>query len=138
MGASSNSGVADVQRIPYLLQVVFALYVLIAVQFVPETPRFLLAKGREQEAFQFMVDYHGNGDPTDELVLFEFEEMRTAIRLEQEAKSERWSTILRDRASRHRLGLAALMTFLTNVSDSARVGTDDSFPDRPSSTTTTL
>lgn len=94
-----------------------ALYILIAVQFVPETPRFLLSKGREQEAFQFLVEYHGNGDPNDELVLFEYEEMKEAIRKEQEAKSEKWSTILRSRANRHRMGLAMLMTFMTNVSN---------------------
>ena len=93
-----------------------ALYILIAVQFVPETPRFLLSKGREQEAFQFLVDYHGNGDPNDELVLFEFDEMKTAIQREQAAKAEKWSTILKSRANRHRMGLAMLMTFMTNVS----------------------
>jgi MFS transporter, SP family, sugar:H+ symporter len=103
-------------RIPYILQLPLALYVLIGVQFVPETPRFLLAKGREQEALAFLVEYHGNGDPTDQLVLFEFEEMRQTIRMEQEAKAERWSRIVRNPGSRYRLGLAVLMTFLTNVS----------------------
>ncbi|KAI0801952.1 general substrate transporter [Irpex lacteus] len=106
-------------RIPYIIQVPMALYILIAVQFVPETPRFLLSKGREQEAFQFLVEYHGNGDPNDELVLFEYEEMKEAIRKEQEAKSEKWSTILRSRANRHRMGLAMLMTFMTNLSGSS-------------------
>ncbi len=104
------------QRIPYILQVPLALYILIAVQFVPETPRFLLSKGREQEAFQFLVEYHGNGDPHDELVQFEFQEMKMAIRKEQAAKAETWSQILRLRPNRHRLGLALLMTFCTNVS----------------------
>lgn len=93
-----------------------ALYVLIAVQFVPETPRFLLAKGRDSEAFDFLVEYHGNGDRDDELVLFEFEEMKTTIRMEQEAQSQKWSVILRSNGARHRLGLAALMTFCTSVS----------------------
>ena len=63
-----------------------------------------------------LVDYHGNGDPNDELVLFEFDEMKTAIQREQAAKAEKWSTILKSRANRHRMGLAMLMTFMTNVS----------------------
>jgi hypothetical protein len=61
------------------------------------------------------VEYHGNGDPNDELVQFEYQEMKEAIRLEQEAKAEKWSTIIRTPGSRYRLGLAAMMTFLTNV-----------------------
>ena len=85
------------------------------MQFVPETPRFLLAKGREDEAFQFLVEYHGNGDPQDELVHFEFQEMKIAITREQEAKAEKWKQILRQPSNRHRIGLAMLMAFCTNV-----------------------
>jgi SP family sugar:H+ symporter-like MFS transporter len=93
-----------------------ALYILVAVQFVPESPRFLLGKGRREEALAFLIEYHGNGDANDALVLFEFNEMQEAIELEKEAKAEKWSVIFRERANRKRLGLAMLMTFLTNVS----------------------
>jgi SP family sugar:H+ symporter-like MFS transporter len=48
-----------------------AVYILVAVQFVPETPRFLMGQGRVEEAFEFLVEYHGNGDRTDKLVLFD-------------------------------------------------------------------
>ncbi|GAW03554.1 sugar transporter [Lentinula edodes] len=106
-------------RIPYIIQVPFALYILIAVQFVPETPRFLLAKGRDAEAYAFLVEYHGNGDVDDPLVRFEFKEMKEAILAEQAAKAEKWSTILKKRSNLHRLGLAALMVFLTNLSGSS-------------------
>ncbi|WVQ83711.1 hypothetical protein IAT38_005855 [Cryptococcus sp. DSM 104549] len=106
-------------RIPYIIQVPVALFILIAVQFVPETPRFLFSKGREEEAFMFMVEYHGNGDINDPLVHFEFEEMKEAIRLEKEAKAEKWTTILKSRSNRHRMGLAMLMAFCTGLSGSS-------------------
>lgn len=103
-------------RLPYILQLPLAVYLLIAVQFVPETPRFLIGKGREQEAFDFLVEYHGNGNREDPLVLFEFEEMKEAIDAERIAKAEKWSVILRGKANRRRLLLAALMTHLTQMS----------------------
>ncbi|RXK37335.1 sugar transporter [Tremella mesenterica] len=106
-------------RIPYLIQLPMALYVLVAVQFVPETPRFLIDKGREEEALAFLVELHGNGNPDDELVRFEFAEITTALSKEKEAKAEKWSTVLRSRSNRYRLGLAALMTFLTVMSGSS-------------------
>lgn len=96
-----------------------AVFLLIAVQFVPESPRFLIAKGRDQEALNFLIDYHGNGDRDDQLVAFEYNEICVAIRLEQEAKAEKWGTILKSRSNRHRLGLAALMIFCTNLSGSS-------------------
>jgi len=110
---------ADNQRIPYIIQLPMAIYILIAVQFVPETPRFLMGKGRFEEAFEFLVEYHGNGDRTDKLVLFEYEEMKEAISKEREAKAEKWSVILHSPNNRHRLGLASLMVFMVNLSGSS-------------------
>lgn len=103
-------------RLPYILQLPLAVYILIAVQFVPESPRFLLGQGKDQEAFDFLVEYHGNGNRDDPLVLFEFEEMKTAIEAERVAKAESWSVILRSKTNRKRLLLAALMTHLTQMS----------------------
>ncbi|KAL8279761.1 hypothetical protein RQP46_007856 [Phenoliferia psychrophenolica] len=41
--------------IPTLLQLVGAFYILIATFFIPETPRFLLDKGRDEDALNFLV-----------------------------------------------------------------------------------
>jgi SP family sugar:H+ symporter-like MFS transporter len=84
---------------------------------VPETPRFHIGKNQHHLALEFFAKYHGNGNTEDELVQFEYKEVCESIEKEREAKAEKWSTILRDPSSRHRLSLAALMTFLTNVSE---------------------
>ncbi|KAL7411188.1 putative hexose transport-related protein [Mrakia frigida] len=108
-------------RIPYIIQVPLALYILIGVQFVPETPRFLFANGREEEALQFFIEFHGNGNPDDELVLFEFDEMKETLRLEKELKADKWKTIVKSKGSLHRMGLAALMAFMTGLSGASIV-----------------
>ena len=111
-------------RIPYIIQIIPALYILIAVQFVPETPRFMISKGKHEEAFKFLVDYHGNGDATDPLVLYEFEEIQRTIKTEQAAKSEKWSVILKTRPNRYRVGLAILMQYCLCLSGGEYMGFD--------------
>jgi hypothetical protein len=103
-------------RTPYVIQIPFAVAILIATLFVPETPRFHIGKNQKHLALEFFARYHGNGNIEDELVQFEFREVCESIEKEREAKAEKWSAILRHPSSRHRLGLAALMTFLTNAS----------------------
>ncbi|KAE9376357.1 putative MFS lactose permease [Stipitochalara longipes BDJ] len=67
-------------RIPLLLQCVACLFVVVAVWFIPESPRYYMANGRDEEALAFLVKYHGNGDPNSRLVRLEIEEMREGIK----------------------------------------------------------
>jgi hypothetical protein len=54
---------------------------------IDESPRWLIANERDAEAEKLLVKYHANGDASDPLVLVEMEEIRTAIRLENQAMS---------------------------------------------------
>ena len=69
-------------RIPLALQAFACVIVMACVFFLPESPRWLMANGREAEAIQFLADYHGNGNPQSRLVILEIEEMREGIRLD--------------------------------------------------------
>ncbi|OCF32460.1 hypothetical protein I316_05886 [Kwoniella heveanensis BCC8398] len=106
-------------RIPYLIQLVPAVYLLVAIHFVPETPRWLLARGREKEAFDFLVEYHGNGDQTDEMVLFEWEEMKNTLVLEDAAHGLSWTEVWKAPGNKKRLFLAGLTTFMPQLNGSA-------------------
>jgi len=69
-------------QIPIILQAFACVIVMCAVFFIPESPRFLIANGREQEALNFLVKYHGNGDQNSKLVALEIAEMVEGIKLD--------------------------------------------------------
>jgi hypothetical protein len=53
---------------------------MVSVFFIPESPRFLMANGREEEAHAFLTKYHGNGRSDSKLVALQIAEMREGIR----------------------------------------------------------
>ncbi|KAI1504813.1 lactose permease [Biscogniauxia marginata] len=69
-------------RIPIILQAFACVVVMGSVWFIPESPRYLMANGREEEAIQFLAKYHGNGDRNSRLVILEIDEMRENIQLD--------------------------------------------------------
>jgi hypothetical protein len=58
------------------------------VFFIPESPRYLMANGKEDQAFDFLVKYHGNGDRDAPLVRLEMAEWREQI--SQTGADKKW------------------------------------------------
>lgn len=61
---------------------------MVLVFFIPESPRYLMANGKEQEALDFLVKYHGNGQEDAPLVQLEIAEWREQI--SQQGADKRW------------------------------------------------
>ena len=52
--------------------------------FGPESPRWLLYKGKDAQALKTLAYYHADGDETDALVLFEFNEIKAGVELDRQ------------------------------------------------------
>jgi len=66
----------------------------IGMLWFPESPRWLMDHGRVEEALQILADLHGRGDPQNELVQLEFEEIGQQVHFEKTQGAKRWSDLL--------------------------------------------
>lgn len=55
--------------------------IITALFIVPESPRYLVARGRSDEAHVILADLHANGKMDDELVLNSLAEIKGALTL---------------------------------------------------------
>ncbi|MCJ1314420.1 hypothetical protein MMC25_008102 [Agyrium rufum] len=75
-------------RIPIWIQMTFSGIVLIFVMFLPESPRWLIANDRHEQALEVMAKYHGEGDRNAAIVQLEYREMLEDI--SKTGSDKRW------------------------------------------------
>lgn len=95
-------------RIPSLLQAAPALIQMVGIYFVPESPRWLIARGRSDEAKKILVKYHVNGREGDPFVEAEFAEMKKVIEAEM-ANETVWKDLIATPGNRKRLFLIIIL-----------------------------
>ncbi|OJJ33256.1 hypothetical protein ASPWEDRAFT_53279 [Aspergillus wentii DTO 134E9] len=89
-------------RVPTILQAFPSVIQIIGSIILPESPRWLVSKNREEEALNILAKYHGNGNPDDPVVQFEFHEMKETIEMEINANKTTWRTLINTRGNRWR------------------------------------
>ncbi|RPD54434.1 general substrate transporter [Lentinus tigrinus ALCF2SS1-7] len=100
-----------IQALPSVIQVLLVMFTL------PESPRWLCSKGREEEALRTLAYYHAKGDRTDPLVEYEFEEIRAAIKFDREvAANVGWLSLIRSPGNRRRLRIMIAIAFFSQWS----------------------
>lgn len=103
---------------PLALQMVPAIPLATMIFMLPESPRWLAAAGRREEALKSLARLHARGDTTDTFVLAELAEIEQAV-TDQKQKEAKWSRFLTDRQAQRKVFLGISLQFsvqMTGVS----------------------
>lgn len=99
-------------RTPLAMQLIPAGILAIFSLFLPESPRWLMAVGRKEEAQAILAKYHGNGDVNAPLVQLEMREFEESIKTD--GSDKRWwdySELVNTHNARYRTFMMLLMGF---------------------------
>ncbi|CCL99598.1 uncharacterized protein FIBRA_01616 [Fibroporia radiculosa] len=109
-------------RIPSVMQGLPSLFQFFLVLLAPESPRWLIAKGREQEGLKVLAYYHADGDDQDPLVQYEFEEIKAAIQLDRDsAKNIGWKSLVTTKGNRRRMIIIVAIAWFSQWSGNGLV-----------------
>ncbi|CAN6645562.1 hexose transporter Hxt15p [Trichomonascus vanleenenianus] len=106
-------------RLPLWLQMLCPSIVLMGLYFIPESPRWLVGKDRVEQARQFIIDYHCNGDadhPLVELELIEITESLKAVALASPKSFFDIRDLFMTRSDRYRLALIVMFAWFGQFS----------------------
>lgn len=118
-GTSQNQkGTAFEWRFPLALQILPALPLAFLTLLLPESPRWLMAQGREEECLHTLARLHSRGDINDTFVRAELVEVRTAVEIEKR-DSRGWKAFIVDAQAFRKVMLGIILQFsvqMTGVS----------------------
>ena len=110
-------------RLPSALQCLCTVLILPCMYFVPESPRFYIAKDQNETAKKILAKYHAEGDENDELVNMEYTEIYSTFQLDKQyGKSTGYRDFLRTRGNRKRVSLIIAMCLFQQWSGGGLIG----------------
>jgi len=109
-------------RIPALTQAAPSVIQLIFIYWIPESPRWLISKERNEEALAMLGKYHANGDINDPTVQFEYAEIKETLRLEVlYRKTSSYLDFFKTKGNRYRFLLLASLGLFSQWSGNGLV-----------------
>ncbi|CAM0138631.1 hypothetical protein VKS41_008362 [Umbelopsis sp. WA50703] len=108
-------------RIPSLLQLALPLVQIFIAFFGPESPRWLIDKGRHQEAEEFFTKYHAAGDKNHPIVAYEMAEISATIEEEKAQSVGSWVQWFKGKTMIHRLFLCIAVPLMQQLSGNALI-----------------
>jgi hypothetical protein len=87
---------------------------------VPESPRWLISKDRNDEALKTLAKWHANGNENNLTVQFEYREIRETLRIEKEVThNTSYLDFFRTRGNRWRLAIIMSVGLISQYSGNA-------------------
>jgi sugar porter (SP) family MFS transporter len=108
-------------RIPSMVQALPSILQLVAIWMVPESPRYLISRGKNEKALNILAHAHARGNVDDELVQVEYKEIRETIALEKEFEGNGWTELFKTPGNRRRLIILISLGFFSQWSGNGLV-----------------
>ncbi|KAJ6603053.1 general substrate transporter [Mycena sp. CBHHK59/15] len=96
-------------RLPLILQICPPLIVMSCVWFCPESPRWLISRGRTEEARQILIDYHSSDGQSNAIIELEMQEFQEQIAVKRESAFWDYRVLFNTRNHRWRMVCLSLM-----------------------------
>lgn len=94
---------------------------LLVLWFMPESPRYLISKGKDEQALAFLLKYHGDSGQ-EAFARWEFSEIRETLHLERDAAANSgWHEMIRTRGNRKRCFLIICTAIFSQCSGNGLV-----------------
>lgn len=108
-------------RLPSLLQAAFPILQIILVGLGPESPRWLINKGREDDARRVFVKFHAGGDEDSPLVAFEMAEIKAIIDQEKQNQGRKYTEWFRSKQRLRRLFIVLAVPAMVQLCGNALI-----------------
>ena len=99
-------------RVPTVVQCFMPAIAMVCILFFPESPRWLIAHDRQEEAVKIFAKYHADGDANAPIVHLQVREIVEQMHAYKD-ENPWWdfSELFNTRAARYRLAMVILMSF---------------------------
>ncbi|KAF3761921.1 hypothetical protein M406DRAFT_64992 [Cryphonectria parasitica EP155] len=103
-----------------LIQIVPSVVQLIFIWWLPESPRYLVNKDRNDEALLVLSKYHAGGNVHDAIVQFEYLEIKQTIQMDRDTdKATSYLDFFRTKGNRWRLAILISLGIISQYSGNA-------------------